>query len=223
MNVGDSQNSMRQLAAIALTAAYGAPRTMRPPLLFSARGCSTIDGDAGTSSSAGDDSSFMRLALTEAEHAAASGEVPIGAVLVRDGAVVASARNRVEELCDASAHAELLCMRAAAEAHSTWRLNVPKASTLYVTLEPCPMCLAAMHAFRVSRVVYGAPNERMGAIDGKLRSLTPAEQHPYHSLDVTGGVLAESAGELMRRFFRERRERGPWVPPELLDDDDAKT
>ena len=167
-----------------------------------------------TCSAAADrDAVFMRAALVKAEAAFAKHEVPIGAVLVRDGAVIASARNQVEELRDASAHAEMLCMRAAADVTGTWRLNHPSASTLYVTLEPCPMCLAAIHAFRVDRLVYAAPNARMGAIESSLRAQA-ADDHPYHSLEVTSGVLAEPAGELMRRFFRERRERASFLAAE---------
>ena len=157
------------------------------------------------------DAVFMRAALVEAEAAFAACEVPIGAVLVRDGTVIAAARNQVEELRDASAHAEMLCMRAAADVTGTWRLNHPNASTLYVTLEPCPMCLAALHAFRVDRLVYAAPNARMGAIESSLHAQA-ADDHPYPSLEVTSGVLAEPAAELMRRFFKERRMRATYNP-----------
>ncbi|EOD11121.1 hypothetical protein EMIHUDRAFT_104884 [Emiliania huxleyi CCMP1516] len=123
------------------------------------------------------------------------------------GEVVASARNRVEELQDASAHAEMLCMRAAAASHGGWRLNAdaagdPCPSTLYVTVEPCPMCYAALHGFRVERLVYGAPNDRLGAVE-----------HPFHTLEVQGGVREEAAAELMRAFFRGRRRQPGWQEP----------
>lgn len=206
-------------AALALAACARPPRTVRVLALCSSSGSThsseSLSG-ADFSSGSHTDAEFMHHALAEAEKAFASREVPIGAVLVRNGEVVAAARNRVEELRDASAHAELLCMRTAAQEQSTWRLNALGPSTLYVTLEPCPMCLAALHAFRVDRLVYAAPNERMGAIESSLRAQAPATEHPYHTLDITGGVLAEPAAELMRAFFRERRKRGPWVPPELV-------
>lgn len=164
---------------------------------------------------------FMRAALAEAAAAFEADEVPIGAVLVRDGAIVAAAHNQVERLQDASAHAEMLCMREAAAAATHWRLSE---ATLYCTIEPCPMCLAALHAFRVGRLVYGAPNPRMGAVESALR-LAADVPHPYHELEVTGGVLADDAGELMRSFFRRRREQGPYVPPAAAaaagDDEDA--
>lgn len=149
------------------------------------------------------DATFMRLAIAQAAEASAAGEVPIGAVLVMGGDVVASARNRVEELCDASAHAEMLCLRGGAAATGNWRLNAAPGSTLYVTLEPCPMCLAAVHAFRVERLVYAAPNTRLGAVESAMRF--PAE-HPFHSVRVTSGLLRDEAAALMLDFFRSRRE-----------------
>jgi tRNA(adenine34) deaminase len=149
------------------------------------------------------DEGFMLQALLQAEAAAAAGEVPIGAVAVRDGEVLAVAHNKVEALQDASAHAEMLCARAAAAKSASWRLEN---TTLYCTVEPCPMCLAAMHAFRVERLVYGAPNARLGAVVGDLRAAQPlGELHPFHSVEVTGGVLAEPAAQLMQDFFRKRR------------------
>ena len=155
--------------------------------------------------SSSDDELFMSAALRQAEAAFASGEVPIGAVIVHDGLIVAQAHNRVEELRDASAHAEMLCARTAAAdpRWPSWRLS---STTLYCTVEPCPMCLAALHAFRVERLVYGAPNPRLGAIEGALRPQSDFA-HPYHTLNVTGGVLADQAGDLMRRFFKQQRQR----------------
>lgn len=143
---------------------------------------------------------YMRLALTQAAEAADDGEVPIGAVIVDGGgAVLAAARNRVEGTLDASAHAEMLCLREAARATSAWRLL---GSTLYVTVEPCPMCLAAMHAFRVERLVYGAPNPRLGAIRGEMAM--PLD-HPYHTIQMEGGVLADECAQIMLDFFKRRR------------------
>jgi len=143
----------------------------------------------------------MRYALAEAAAAGEAGEVPIGAVLTMDGELVASGRNQVERLGDASAHAEMLCLRAAAAATGNWRLNL-RPSTLYVTVEPCPMCLAAIFAFRVERLVYAAPNPRLGAVVGAMRSPT---EHPFHRMDVSSGVLAAEAAGLMQGFFRRRR------------------
>ena len=111
-----------------------------------------------------------RLTLLEAEIAFEEGEVPIGAVLVRDGAILAASHNRVEALRDASAHAEMLCARAAATAEGTWRLSE---TTLYCTVEPCPMCLAALHAFRIERLVYGTTNPRLGAVESALGARLP--------------------------------------------------
>ena len=148
------------------------------------------------------DREWMAHALREAEHAFAADEVPIGAVLVRDGAILTRAHNRVEMDHDASAHAEMLCLRSAAADLGTWRLN---ATTLYVTVEPCALCLAALQAFRVERLVYGAPNTRMGAIESDMRAISEV-QHPYHELEVEGGVRGEEAADLMRRFFQGRRD-----------------
>ena len=143
----------------------------------------------------------MREALAQASQAFHAGEVPIGSVLVHEGQCIAAARNRVEELQDASAHAEMLCLRGGAAAQRSWRLL---GATLYVTVEPCPMCLAAMHAFRIDRLVYGTANPRLGAIESSMAHVSVAE-HPFHSFDISSGVLAEEAGLLMRRFFRKRR------------------
>ena len=155
-----------------------------------------------------DDSGFMDEALREAERAFAAGEVPIGAILVRGGNVVARACNQVETLQDASAHAEMLCARAGAAAAGSWRLSE---HTLYCTVEPCPMCMAALHAFRIERLVYGAPNPRMGAVVSALRPAGEAANHsPYHTLSITGGVQSERCGELMKSFFRRRRGDAPY-------------
>lgn len=143
----------------------------------------------------------MRMALVQAAAAAEAGEVPIGAVLTMDDAVLALGRNRVEELGDASAHAEMLCLRAAAGAAGNWRLNI-RPSTLYVTVEPCPMCLAAVFAFRVGRLVYATKNTRLGAVEGGMR--IPGD-HPFHSIQIDSGILQDEAAEMMQSFFRRRR------------------
>lgn len=142
----------------------------------------------------------MALALEEARRAAAHGDVPIGAVLVRDGDVVASACNEREHGADPTAHAEILVLRAAARAAGAWRLS---GSTVYVTLEPCPMCAGALVLARVDRVVYGAPDPKSGA----AYSLYNIVQDPRlnHQLEVREGVRAEESAELLRSFFSSRR------------------
>lgn len=154
------------------------------------------------------DERFMRLALVEAQAAFAAREIPVGAVLVSsEGQVLATGRNRVEATGDASAHAELECLRAASHctdrlANGHWRMLD---STLYVTLEPCLMCLGAVQSFRVKRIVYGAPNIMLGAIESYIKVLEQAP-HPFHAcLEVRGGVQRDECGALMKRFFAERR------------------
>ncbi len=143
---------------------------------------------------------FMDEALAEARIAAAEGEVPVGAVVVVDGAIVARDHNRREALADPSAHAELLAVRAACAAAGSWRL--PDA-TVVVTLEPCPMCAGALVAARVGRVVFGAPDPKAGAC-GSLYNLGADPRLP-HTFDVVAGVRAETCGALLQDFFRSRR------------------
>ncbi len=147
------------------------------------------------------DEVFMQEALLEAKKAFAEKEVPVGAVAVFEGKVIARAHNRTEALQDASAHAELLCLRQSASVLGNWRLS---GVTLYTTLEPCILCAGALFCFRVKRVVWGAPDIRQGA-DGSLVSLL-CVRHPMHVLEVTGRVLQEPSSLLMRQFFQERRE-----------------
>ena len=145
------------------------------------------------------DESYMRLALKEAEQAANGGEIPVGAVIVKDGSVIAAAHNLRETDADASAHAELLCIREAGKRLGGWRLT---GCTLYVTLEPCPMCAGAVINARLDRVVFGAYDHRAGSF-GSLINLA---SYPYnHRPDLTGGVLEEEAKALMVAFFKEKR------------------
>ncbi len=148
-----------------------------------------------------EDERFMAEALLEAEKALGENEVPVGAVAVYKGEIIARAHNKVESLKDASAHAELLCLRAAAEALGNWRL---KGVTLYSTLEPCTLCSGASFAFRLDRVVWGAPDIRQGA-DGSYLAVLSAP-HPIHSLETRGNVLAEVSAALLRGFFKNKRE-----------------
>jgi tRNA(adenine34) deaminase len=142
----------------------------------------------------------MQAALAEARLAAEAGEVPIGAVVVHESAIVARGQNRVLRDNDPTAHAEIVALRAAAAALGNYRLN---GCTLYVTLEPCSMCAGAMVHARVDRLVFGAADPKAGACGSVLAVLN----HPRlnHQMQVEQGILAEEAGELLRSFFRERR------------------
>jgi tRNA(adenine34) deaminase len=142
----------------------------------------------------------MRLALTEAEAAPVHGDVPVGAVALVDGRVVASHHNERELRQDPTAHAEILALRDAAEVLGTWRL--PEV-TLVVTLEPCSMCAGALVAARVGRLVFGAADPKAGAC-GSLYQLC-SDPRLNHELPVTAGVLAGEAGLLLGRFFSDRR------------------
>jgi len=144
---------------------------------------------------------FMWQALAEAEIAAQLGEVPIGAVLVRNGEIVVRAHNLRESTHDATAHAEVLAIRQAGQVIGGWRLS---GCTLYVTIEPCPMCAGALVQSRIDYLVYGATDPK-GWAD---RSLTEIVQNPglNHRMGVTGGVLAEQCSQVMKSFFQSRRQ-----------------
>lgn len=142
----------------------------------------------------------MQAALAEAQAAGAAGEVPIGAVAVVNGEVVARGQNRVLRDNEPTAHAEIVALRAAAKALGNYRLN---GVTLYVTLEPCAMCAGAMIHARIDRLAYAAADPKAGAADSVLEVLN----HPRlnHQMAVEQGILAEESAELLRTFFRERR------------------
>lgn len=148
-----------------------------------------------------DDEKYMRLALAEADAAAAEGEVPIGAVVVCDGQVVARAHNRRELDLDPSAHAEFSAMVAASQALGRWRLS---GCTVYVTLEPCLMCAGLMVNARIDRCVFGAADPKGGAL-GTLYDVSH-DPRLNHEFEVTPGVLADEAASQLRSFFRARRE-----------------
>jgi len=143
---------------------------------------------------------FMAEALQEARKAAQIGEVPIGAVVVRDGVIIARAHNLRENLKDPTAHAEILAIRQAAERLGDWRLV---GCTLYVTIEPCPMCAGALVQARIAHLVYGARDPKAWAD----RNLLEIVQNPglNHRMQVTGGVMAEEAAAIIRAFFRAQR------------------
>ena len=143
---------------------------------------------------------FMEEALDQARRALAAGEVPIGAVLVIDDAIVARGYNQPISACDPTAHAEILVLRDAARAIGNYRLTN---ADLYVTLEPCLMCVGALVHARVRHVIYGAAEPKTGALVSTVRALdTPGLNHRF---SVTGGVREETARELIQEFFREKR------------------
>lgn len=152
--------------------------------------------------SAHDDNHYMERALAQARQAASIGEVPVGAVLVQNGAVMSEAHNLIESTPDALAHAEMLVLREAARINGSWRLE---GITVYVTLEPCPMCAGAMVLARIARLVYAAPDPKKGAVD----SVYDVLRHPAnnHRVEVSSGLLSEPAGKLLRDFFQDRRRK----------------
>jgi tRNA(adenine34) deaminase len=146
---------------------------------------------------------FMKLALQEAEVALSEDEVPIGAVIVHEGQVIAAAHNQREQLRDPTAHAEMIAITQAAAARGSWRLDD---TTLYVTLEPCPMCAGAIVQARIPTVVYGAADAKAGAV----RSLYNLLDDPRlnHRCLIVPGVLAEACGQILTRFFQAQRRLG---------------
>jgi tRNA(adenine34) deaminase len=146
------------------------------------------------------DDYFMRLALREAERALEHEDVPIGAVLVRDGELIAAAHNERELRQDPTAHAEIIALRDAAKVAGSWRVLD---TVLYVTLEPCAMCAGAIVLARLVRVVYGASDPKAGACGSVLDVL--GEPRLNHRPDVAGGLLARECGELLSEFFASRR------------------
>ena len=146
------------------------------------------------------DQLYMRMAIEQAQLAAQSGEVPVGAVLVRDGQVISKAFNKPIANHDPSAHAEMLALREATLAEQNYRIP---GSTLYVTLEPCAMCSGAMLHARISRVVYGAPDPKTGAA-GSVLDLFSSKQINHQTI-VEGGIMSEECGQLLRDFFKGRR------------------
>ena len=153
------------------------------------------------------DLAMMRLALEEARLAAEKGEVPVGAVVAKGTEMVATAHNERETTNDPTAHAELLALRRAARTLDGWRLT---GCTLYATLEPCPMCAGALHAARISRLVYATPDPKAGAA-GTLYDL-PSDARLNHVFPTERGLLEAEAASLLRAFFKERRDRRKQAP-----------
>ena len=149
-----------------------------------------------------DDLTFMEAALEEARLAAEEDEVPVGAVIVIGGEVVARAHDRKEQTGDPTAHAELLALRDAAKEVGSWRLEN---AVCYVTLEPCPMCAGAMIQARIQKVVYGAPNLKAGAA-GTLVSLFDVEGFNHH-VEVEGGVMKDACAAILSEYFQNKRRK----------------
>lgn len=142
----------------------------------------------------------MSKALALAEQAGVAGEVPVGAILVKDGQIVGEGWNQPISGCDPTAHAEVIALRDAATKLGNYRLP---GTTLYVTIEPCTMCVGALLHARVSRLVFGATEPRAGAIVSQLQLTESA--HYNHKIEVVGGILSDQCSELMSSFFRQRR------------------
>ena len=147
--------------------------------------------------------SYMAAALAQADLAAAAGDVPVGAVIVRDGRIMAAGHNRRIVDADPTAHAEMLAIRAAARELGDWRLD---GCCLVVTLEPCCMCAGAIVLARIDRLVYGAGDPKAGAVETLFRICTDTRLN--HQVEVVGGILADQCGERLRRFFRRQRDLG---------------
>jgi tRNA(adenine34) deaminase len=146
------------------------------------------------------DLEFMKIALEEARAAAAAEEVPVGAVLVKDGQILARGNNRTIRDCDPTAHAEIVALREAARSGANYRLM---GTTLYVTIEPCAMCAGAIVQTRVSRVVYGADDPKGGAVRSCFEVLSHTKLN--HQVEITPGVLAEESAAMLQEFFSARR------------------
>jgi tRNA(adenine34) deaminase len=149
-----------------------------------------------------EDEAWMRQAFAEAEVAASVGEVPVGAVVVSNGEILGRGLNRPIQDSDPTAHAEIMALRAAATAVNNYRLP---GTTVYVTLEPCTMCMGAMLHARVARVVFGAYDEKSGAA-GSVLDLSN-NRKLNHQLEVNGGILADQCGALLQNFFKSRRSK----------------
>lgn len=147
------------------------------------------------------DEEYMELALEQAEAAAALGEIPIGAVLVHDGEVIAKAHNLRETNNDATAHAEILVIREACAKLGRWRLS---GCSLYVTVEPCPMCSGGIVNSRIDKVVYGCPDIKAGGAESIFNIITNPNLN--HTAEVRSGVCEERCAEVMKRFFQRRRK-----------------
>ena len=146
------------------------------------------------------DQRFMRMAIEQAEIAEENGDVPIGAVIVHQGQIIGKAYNQREQLADPTAHAEIIALTQAAAAIENWHLH---GCTMYVTLEPCPLCAGALVLARIDRLVYGCSDPKTGAC-GSLYNIVQ-DQRLNHRVEITSGVLADECSEILQRFFAKRR------------------
>jgi tRNA(Arg) A34 adenosine deaminase TadA len=147
------------------------------------------------------DQAYMKMALEEAGKAGARGEVPVGAILVKGDQVLAKDHNRCTELSDPTAHAEILVLRKGGEILKNYRLN---GTVMYVTAEPCPMCVSAIVHGRISRLVFGSFEPKFGAVESKFRLLN--DKSLNHKVKVERGVLEKECGEILKVFFKQRRK-----------------
>src|SRR4030043_829550 len=146
------------------------------------------------------DDRYMRMALEKAREAGRRGEVPVGAILEKRGRVIAKDHNRCIELCDPTAHAEILVLRKAGKVLGNYRLND---TVMYVTAEPCPMCVSAMVHGRISRLGFGSLEPKFGAVESKFRLLN--DNGLNHKIEVDRGILEKECAAILKDFFRERR------------------
>jgi len=158
------------------------------------KGKSVLCGDA--------DERFMQVAVEQARIAQDNGDVPIGAVIIHENQIIAKAYNQREQLQDPTAHAEIIALTQAAAALETWRLH---GCTMYVTLEPCPMCAGALVLARIDRLVYGCDDPKTGACKSLYNIVQ--DERLNHRLEVTAGVLADKCSELLQKFFVSRRQK----------------
>jgi tRNA(Arg) A34 adenosine deaminase TadA len=147
------------------------------------------------------DERYIKMALEEAEKAGEEGEVPVGAILLRGDQILARNHNRCIELSDPTAHAEILVLRKGGEILRNYRLN---GTVMYVTAEPCPMCVSAMVHARIARLVFGSFEPKFGAVESKFRLLN--DEGMNHKVKVDRGILERECGEILKGFFKERRE-----------------
>lgn len=177
---------------------------MAPPGVSHASGCyyRIVDSNLKYELADEKDRVLMARALDAAREASGRGEIPVGAVVAREGEIISVAANERETSNDPTAHAEVLALRRAAGIMGSWRLT---GCTLYATLEPCPMCAGAAHSARISRLVYAAPDPKAGAA-GTLYDL-PSDDRLNHTFPVTAGLLESEASELLKSFFHHRRKR----------------
>jgi tRNA(adenine34) deaminase len=143
---------------------------------------------------------FMLQAIVEAQAAASEGEVPVGALVVHNGQIIASAHNQREQLKDPTAHAEMIAITQATESFESWRLED---CTMYVTLEPCPMCAGAILQSRINTLVYGSDDPKSGAVKSLYNLLNDTRLN--HRCDIISGILAEKCGAILTEFFKEKR------------------